>query len=139
MALFFHCYYGGWTWDYSSWEGSIRKPAIDKTLNSKCRKNVELKNKDKGSRKRKFSSSSDESDSDSEEDSSSEESDIDNGSSQNLQGKKCPRISTPYQGSLSSLQRKRINGNLASNWKVGQRKVFETHFWPGNQREYIRE
>ena len=68
---------------------------LDKTLNNKCLKNVETKNKDdqknkrqdspkkknKGSRKRKYSSSTDESDSDSDEDSSSEDSDIDNDSS----------------------------------------------------------
>ena len=34
---------------------------------------------------------------------------------QNLQRKKCPRISIPHQGSLPSLQRRRINGNLANN------------------------
>ena len=34
---------------------------------------------------------------------------------QNLQRKKCPRMSIPHQGSLPSLQRKRINRNLASN------------------------
>ena len=34
---------------------------------------------------------------------------------QNLQRTKCPRMSIPRQGSLSCLQRKRINGNLASN------------------------
>ena len=34
---------------------------------------------------------------------------------QNLQKKKCPRIIIPHQGSLPSLQRSRINGNLESN------------------------
>ena len=100
---------------------------LDKTLNSKCYKNVDAKNKDgqknkrqdspiiknKESRKSKYGSPLDESDSDSDEDSSSEYSDIDN--HQNLQRKKCPRMSIPHQGSLQSLQRKIINGNLASN------------------------
>ena len=34
---------------------------------------------------------------------------------QNLQRKKYPKMSIPHQGSLPSLQRKRINRNLASN------------------------
>ena len=82
------------------------------------------KKKNKESGKRKYSSSSDESDSDSTEDSSSEDSDIDNGSSSDYQRKKCPRMSIPHQGSLPSLQRKRINGNLASNGKSGPKKNF---------------
>ena len=44
---------------------------------------------------------------------------------QNLQRKKCSRMSIPHQGSLPSLQWKRINGNLASNWKSGP----EANFW----------
>ena len=34
---------------------------------------------------------------------------------QNLQKKKCPRMIIRHQGSLPSLQRKKINGNLANN------------------------
>ena len=102
---------------------------LDKTLNSKYHRNIEAKNKDgqknkrqdspkkknKGSRKRKYSSSSGESDSHSDEDSSSEDSDIDNGSSSESSKEEIPRMSIPRQGSLPSLQRKRINGNLANN------------------------
>ena len=38
---------------------------------------------------------------------------------QNLQRKKCPRMSILHQGSLPSLQRKRIKENFANNSKSG--------------------
>ena len=115
--------------------------------------NVEAKNKDgqknkrqdspikknKGSRKRKCSSPFDKSVSDNQQDSSSEDSDINNGSSSEPSKEKCRRMSIPHQGSLPSLQQKRINVNLAYNGKSGQRQIFEAHFWPANNREYIRE
>ena len=46
-----HCYCGWWTWDYSSWEGSIRSPPLDKTLNSVItvsRRKIKLARKIKG-------------------------------------------------------------------------------------------
>ena len=99
---------------------------LDEALNRKFDNNVETKNKDgqknkrqdspkkkdKGSRKRKYSSSLDESDSDSDED-SSDDSDIDNCSSSESSKEDVSTISIPHQGSLSNLQRKRINGDLS--------------------------
>ena len=60
------------------------------------------KKKDKRSSKRKYSSSSDESDSDSEKDIAI----LTMAHQQNLQRKKCPRMSIPHQGSLPSLSEK---------------------------------
>ena len=42
--------------------------------------------------------------------------------------KKCLRMSIPHQGSLPSLQRKRINGDLANNRKSGLKPNFKTDF-----------
>ena len=58
---------------------------------------------------------------------------------QNLQRKKCPRMSIPHQGSLPSLQRKRINGNLANNLKMWIQAKFLKHISDQEIKETMLE
>ena len=108
-------------------------------MNDKCHKNVEANNKDDkknkrqvsprkkdkgGSRNRKHNSSSDVSDSDSDEDSLSEDSDIDNGSTWETSKEDMSlddHTSSSFSNKSSS---KKINWNLAKNWKSGLKPNF---------------
>ena len=108
-------------------------------MNDKCHKNVEANNKDDkknkrqvssrkkdkgGSRNRKHNSSSDVSDSDSDEDSLSEDSDIDNGSTWETSKEDMSlddHTSSSFSNKSSS---KKINRNLAKNWKSGLKPNF---------------
>ena len=102
---------------------------LDKTLNSKCHDNVEVKNKDGQKNKRQHSPKKKKRGLERENTLHPRMNQIvivtkiyhqrtqilTMTHHQNLQRKKCPRMSIPDQGSLPSLQRKIINGNLANN------------------------